>query len=186
MNYYPKKAFTVVSTNKKTGKMFVGKTDSSTCWNGCGMFKACYGKYGPISWKWNDLNRMQRRYAKKSWSVFLTALGNLKSGEKWRDQEVGDLIPDTAFLRPDQASADQDRFNQIHDLMEERLTPRERDILKMRFGFGVRDLNTLEKIGKKYNVTRERIRQIEMKAFRKLRFVLEKRKKELAQFDDYR
>ena len=91
MNYYPKKAFTVVSTNKKTGKMFVGKTDSSTCWNGCGIFKACYGKYGPISWKWNDLNRMQRRYAKKSWSVFLTALGNLKSGEKWRDQEVGDL-----------------------------------------------------------------------------------------------
>lgn len=101
------------------------------------------------------------------------------------DQEIGDLIPDTSFLRPDQASADQDRYNQIHELMEERLTPRERDILKMRFGFGVRDSNTLEKIGKKHNVTRERIRQIEMKAFRKLRFVLEKRKKELAQFDDY-
>ena len=70
--------------------------------------------------------------------------------------------------------------------MEERLTPRERDILKMRFGFGVRDSNTLEKIGKKYNVTRERIRQIEMKAFRKLRFVLERRKKELTQFEDGR
>lgn len=108
-----------------------------------------------------------------------------KIGEE-EDQEVGDLIPDTAFLRPDQASADQDRYNQIHELMEERLTPRERDILKMRFGFGVRDSNTLEKIGKKYNVTRERIRQIEMKAFRKLRFVLERRKKELTQFEDGR
>ena len=108
-----------------------------------------------------------------------------KIGEE-EDQEIGDLIPDTSFIRPDQASADQDRYNQIHELMEERLTPRERDILKLRFGFGVMDKNTLEKIGKKYNVTRERIRQIEMKAFRKLRFTLEKRKKELLQFEDGR
>ena len=108
-----------------------------------------------------------------------------KIGEE-EDQEIGDLIPDTSFLRPDQASADQDRYNQIHELMEERLTPRERDILKMRFGFGARDSNTLEKIGEKHNVTRERIRQIEMKAFRKLRFVLERRKKELTQFEDGR
>ena len=64
--------------------------------------------------------------------------------------------------------------------MEERLTRREMDILKLRFGFGVRDKNTLEKIGKKYKVTRERIRQIETIAFRKLRFTLEKRKKDLA------
>jgi RNA polymerase sigma factor (sigma-70 family) len=108
-----------------------------------------------------------------------------KVGED-EDQEMGELIPDTSFARPDQASADQDRYNQIHELMEERLTPRERDILKLRFGFGVRDKNTLEKIGKKYNVTRERIRQIEMKAFRKLRFTLERRKKELSQFEDGR
>tara|TARA_B100000131_G_scaffold323091_1_gene379756 strand:+ start:356 stop:1297 length:942 start_codon:yes stop_codon:yes gene_type:complete len=108
-----------------------------------------------------------------------------KVGEE-EDQEIGDLIPDTSFVRPDEALSDQDRYNQLNDLMDERLTPRERDILKMRFGFGVRDKNTLEKIGKKHNVTRERIRQIEMKAFRKLRFVLEKRKKELAQFENGR
>ena len=108
-----------------------------------------------------------------------------KVGEE-EDQEIGDLIPDTSFVRPDEALSDQDRYNQLNDLMNERLTPRERDILKMRFGFGVRDKNTLEKIGKKHNVTRERIRQIEMKAFRKLRFVLEKRKKELAQFENGR
>jgi len=102
------------------------------------------------------------------------------------DQEIGDLIPDTSFVRPDQALSDQDRYNQLNDLMEERLTPRERDILRLRFGFGVRDKNTLEKIGVKYNVTRERIRQIEMKAFRKLRFTLEKRKKDFAKLMDPR
>jgi RNA polymerase primary sigma factor len=101
-----------------------------------------------------------------------------KVGEE-EDQELGELIPDTSFLRPDQEVEMQDRFKQLHGLMEDRLTPRELDILKLRFGFGVRDKNTLEKIGKKYNVTRERIRQIEMKAFRKLRFILQKRKKEL-------
>ena len=100
-----------------------------------------------------------------------------KIGEE-EDQEIGELIPDTSFACPDQALSDRDRYSQLHDLMDERLTPRERDILKLRFGFGVRDKNTLEKIGEKHNVTRERIRQIEMKAFRKLRFVLEKRKKD--------
>jgi len=100
-----------------------------------------------------------------------------KIGEN-EDQEIGDLIPDTSFVRPDEALANQDKYDKLHDLMEERLTPRERDILKLRFGFGVRDRSTLEKIGAKHNVTRERIRQIEMKAFRKLRFTLEKRKKD--------
>jgi len=100
-----------------------------------------------------------------------------KVGES-EDQEIGELIPDVSFACPDQALSDQDRYNQLHALMEERLTPRERDILELRFGFGTRDLNTLEKIGEKHNVTRERIRQIEMKAFRKLRFVLEKRRRD--------
>jgi len=102
-----------------------------------------------------------------------------KVGEE-EDQDMGELIPDTSFLRPDQEVEQNDRFLQLHDLMEERLTKREMDILKLRFGFGVRDKNTLEKIGKKYKVTRERIRQIETIAFRKLRFSLEKRKKDLA------
>ena len=83
-----------------------------------------------------------------------------------------------SFARPDEALADQDRYDKLHDLMDKRLTPRERDILKLRFGFGSRDKNTLEKIGVKHNVTRERIRQIEMKAFRKLRFTLEKERKD--------
>jgi len=108
-----------------------------------------------------------------------------KIGEE-EDQEIGDLIPDTSFVRPDIALADQDRYDKLNELMEERLTPRERDILKLRFGFGVRDTNTLEKIGVKHNVTRERIRQIEMKAFRKLRFTLEKRKKDFEQLVDQR
>ena len=74
-----------------------------------------------------------------------------------------------------------DRYKQLNELMEERLSKREVDILKLRFGFGIRDRNTLETIGKKYKVTRERIRQIEAIAFRKLRFTLERRKKELAE-----
>ncbi len=101
-----------------------------------------------------------------------------KVGED-EDQEMADLIPDTSFLRPDQEIEQQDKFKQLHELMEDRLTQREMDILKMRFGFGERDKNTLEKIGDKYKVTRERIRQIEYRAFRKLRFTLEKRKKSL-------
>ena len=106
-----------------------------------------------------------------------------KIGEE-EDQEIGDLIPDTSFLRPDKEAEMNDRFKQLRELMEYRLTKREMDILKMRFGFGERDKNTLEKIGSKYKVTRERIRQIETIAFRKLRFTLERRKKELAEIID--
>jgi RNA polymerase primary sigma factor len=104
-----------------------------------------------------------------------------KIGEE-EDQEIGDLIPDISFLSPDKEAEMNDRFKQLRKLMEERLTRREMDILKLRFGFGVRDKNTLEKIGKKYKVTRERIRQIEAIAFRKLRFTLQKRKKDLQHF----
>jgi RNA polymerase primary sigma factor len=103
-----------------------------------------------------------------------------KVGED-EDQEIADLIPDTSFLRPDKEVEINDSYKQLRGLMEERLTKREMDILKLRFGFGVRDKNTLEKIGVKYNVTRERIRQIEAIAFRKLRFTLEKRRKDLAE-----
>ena len=106
-----------------------------------------------------------------------------KIGEE-EDQEIGDLIPDTSFLRPDKEAEMNDRFKQLRELMEDRLTIREIDILKMRFGFGERDKNTLEKIGSKYKVTRERIRQIETIAVRKLRFTLERRKKELAEIID--
>ena len=104
-----------------------------------------------------------------------------KVGES-EDQEMGELIPDSVFMRPDKEIERKDRFKQLRKLMEDRLTQRETDILKMRFGFGERDKNTLEKIGVKYKVTRERIRQIEAKAFRKLRFTLAKRKKELQHF----
>jgi RNA polymerase primary sigma factor len=106
-----------------------------------------------------------------------------KIGEE-EDQDMAEIIPDTVFLRPDKEAEMNDRFTQLRELMEERLTPREMDILKLRFGFGARDSNTLEKIGKKYKVTRERIRQIEAIAFRKLRFTLERRKKELAEILD--
>ncbi len=104
-----------------------------------------------------------------------------KVGED-EDQDMGELIPDSVFLRPDQEVEMNDKFKQLRELMEDKLTQREMDILKMRFGFGERDKNTLEKIGTKYKVTRERIRQIEAKAFRKLRFTLSKRQRALEQF----
>jgi RNA polymerase primary sigma factor len=103
-----------------------------------------------------------------------------KIGED-EDQEIFEMIPDTSFLPPDKEAEMSDMYRQLHDLMKERLSEREMDILKLRFGFGIRDKNTLETIGKKYRVTRERIRQIEAIAFRKLRFTLERRKKELAE-----
>lgn len=103
-----------------------------------------------------------------------------KIGES-EDQDMAEIIPDNVFMRPDKEVEMNDRFTQLRELMEERLTPREVDILKLRFGFGTRDNSTLETIGAKYKVTRERIRQIEAIAFRKLRFTLERRKKELAE-----
>ena len=84
------------------------------------------------------------------------------------DGRLGDLISDAGARDPEQGALERN----LHDDMTEvlsTLTPREQKILRMRFGVGERDSHTLEEIGASFNVTRERIRQIEAKALSKLR-----------------
>ena len=84
------------------------------------------------------------------------------------DSHLGDFIPDEDAPSP----ADQAAFTllkeQLFDVLKE-LTPREEQVLKLRFGLEDGRTRTLEEVGREFKVTRERIRQIEAKALRKLR-----------------
>ena len=84
------------------------------------------------------------------------------------DTHLGDIIEDKNALAPPEAASRQLLKDQIDDVLST-LTPRERRILQLRFGLEDGVSRTLEEVGKEFNVTRERIRQIEAKALRKLR-----------------
>jgi RNA polymerase primary sigma factor len=84
------------------------------------------------------------------------------------DSHLGDFIEDTSVASPiDQATAESLRET-THAVLAQ-LTPREAKVLRMRFGIDLSTDHTLEEVGKQFDVTRERIRQIEAKALRKLR-----------------
>ena len=84
------------------------------------------------------------------------------------DSHLGDFIEDEEALAPADAASFILLKEQLEEVLET-LTPRERDVLRLRFGIIDGRGRTLEEVGKKFNVTRERIRQIEAKALRKLR-----------------
>ena len=91
------------------------------------------------------------------------------------DSSLGDFIPDESALQPLEVA--------IHTNLKETctrilasLTPREERVLRMRFGIGMNTDHTLEEVGQQFNVTRERIRQIEAKALRKLKHPSRSRK----------
>ena len=84
------------------------------------------------------------------------------------DSSLGDFIEDSNILSP-QDSADLEGMGETTREMLGTLTPREAKVLRMRFGLGMNTDHTLEEVGKQFDVTRERIRQIEAKALRKLR-----------------
>ncbi len=84
------------------------------------------------------------------------------------DSHLGDFIKDTDAPAPEEAASSTLLSEQIKDVLET-LTPREARVLKLRFGLDDGRMRTLEEVGKEFNVTRERIRQIEAKALRKLR-----------------
>ena len=84
------------------------------------------------------------------------------------DSHLGDFIEDQVTLAP----ADAALFASLREITKEvldSLTPREAKVLRMRFGIEMNTDHTLEEVGKQFDVTRERIRQIEAKALRKLR-----------------
>ena len=84
------------------------------------------------------------------------------------DSHLGDFIPDEGASEPSEAASFTLLQEQLVDVLST-LTPREEKVLKLRFGIEDGHTRTLEEVGKEFNVTRERIRQIEAKALRKLR-----------------
>jgi RNA polymerase primary sigma factor len=84
------------------------------------------------------------------------------------DSALGDFIPDQNAVDPQEAVVNENLALQTRRVLAT-LAPREERVLKMRFGIGERANHTLEEVGQDFEVTRERIRQIEAKALRKLR-----------------
>ena len=84
------------------------------------------------------------------------------------DSHLGDFIEDVGTLTPDDAAVYGSLRSVTSEILEG-LTPREAKVLRMRFGIEMNTDHTLEEVGKQFDVTRERIRQIEAKALRKLR-----------------
>ena len=84
------------------------------------------------------------------------------------DSHLGDFIEDTNNTAPIEAAMQAGLRDVVKDILDS-LTPREAKVLRKRFGIGEKSDHTLEEVGKLFNVTRERIRQIEAKALRKLR-----------------
>ncbi len=84
------------------------------------------------------------------------------------DSHLGDFIEDKRIMTPSDAVVNINLQEQTKKVLAT-LTPREEQVLRMRFGIGEKSDHTLEEVGQKFTVTRERIRQIEAKALRKLR-----------------
>jgi len=98
------------------------------------------------------------------------------------DSHLGDFIEDKKIMSPVEAVTKFDLSEQTRKIMTT-LTPREEKVLRKRFGVGEKADHTLEEVGKEFNVTRERIRQIEAKALRKLRHP--RRRKVLESFTEF-
>ncbi|MCI0547083.1 MAG: sigma-70 family RNA polymerase sigma factor [Candidatus Rokubacteria bacterium] len=87
------------------------------------------------------------------------------------DSELGDFLEDKTADSPNDTLISQDLTTQVERALST-LSPKEKEILRLRFGIGEEGEHTLEEVGKRFSVTRERIRQIETKALRKLRHPL--------------
>lgn len=84
------------------------------------------------------------------------------------DSHLGDFIEDSSIMVPAEAATSESLKTAINAVLDE-MPPREAQVLRMRFGIGMPSDHTLEEVGRQFGVTRERIRQIEAKALRKLR-----------------
>jgi RNA polymerase primary sigma factor len=91
------------------------------------------------------------------------------------DSELGDFLEDKSAGSPNDSLLNQDLTTQVERALAT-LSPKEKEILRLRFGIGEEGEHTLEEVGKRFAVTRERIRQIEAKALRKLRHPSRSRK----------
>ena len=91
------------------------------------------------------------------------------------DSHLGDFIPDDQAVSPLETATSVSLAEATHEILAS-LTPREAKVLRMRFGIEMSTDHTLEEVGKQFDVTRERIRQIEAKALRKLKHPSRSRK----------
>ncbi len=104
--------------------------------------------------------------------------GAAVAGDAGRDEEdshLGDFIEDKNAILPIDAAI-QSNLRETTTRVLASLTPREERVLRMRFGIGMNTDHTLEEVGQQFSVTRERIRQIEAKALRKLKHPSRSRK----------
>ncbi len=101
------------------------------------------------------------------------------------DSKIGDLIPDENALSPQEIAQQNMLKEQLMNVLEV-LTPREQKVIRLRYGLDDSHPRTLEEVGREFSVTRERIRQIEAKALRKLRHPskLKRLKEDLGEGDD--
>lgn len=102
-----------------------------------------------------------------------------KVGEDEDGATLGDFVESSSIRRPDENSQETDLANAVRRVLSE-LTPREEKVMRMRYGIDLPRHYSLEEIGQEFDLTRERIRQIEVKALRKLRHV--KRQRQLVEF----
>ncbi|HUT20820.1 MAG TPA: sigma-70 family RNA polymerase sigma factor, partial [Anaerolineae bacterium] len=91
------------------------------------------------------------------------------------NSSLGDFIEDDSIIGPAEAASGELLREQVHTALDQ-LNRREREVLEMRFGLKDGQAHTLEEVGQEFHVTRERIRQIEAKALRKLRHPIRSRK----------
>ena len=91
------------------------------------------------------------------------------------DTTLGDFIEDTVNVAPMEAAMQAGLRDVVGELLDG-LTPREAKVMRMRFGIDMSSDHTLDEVGKQFDVTRERIRQIEAKALRKLKHPSRSRK----------
>ena len=94
-------------------------------------------------------------------------------GEDSDSATFGDIVSDESAVSPYEGLRDRSRNTDLHSMVNA-LEPREAEILKDRFGLENRDPLTLEEVGQKFNVTRERIRQLEYLAINKMRRAMAK------------
>lgn len=111
----------------------------------------------------NDLNSLRIYRDMSSITGLETPVGSGKT------TMLGDFIEDNNIIRPDEFAFEEERYILIQDVMKHCLKQREIDVLTLRFGLKTGNQMTLEEVGKVFGVTRERIRQIEAKALRKLK-----------------
>ena len=115
----------------------------------------------------SDRLEIPREQVLKAMAISQTPV-RLESPVGDEDGELGDLIGDTSTDSPDDSAYDAQR-RQAALVALDRLSDREQEVLRLRYGIGVRSDHTLEQIGSIFELTRERIRQIESRALRKLR-----------------